>query len=137
MRAIIGAVSVATGPSAAARLVGGADQGYISILDDGRTHPGRGPDPELKAAIDADVKQLHDLALSKAVKAVQVINDDQLKELKPREAASVAKDLATVIERTSPRVPATSNGTAIIFYSPENRPDEAFETITVKAKEVK
>ncbi len=84
-------------------------------------------DPELKKSIDAVVdegkKTVREAALDRLAGMFNsVITDDTLSSLKPREAVSAAKDIATIVEKVSPK---QANGNVAVFISTTRVKDES------------
>lgn len=84
-------------------------------------------DPELKETIDSTVasekKDVRDVALSRLASMFEsVIVDQNLSTLKVKDAVSAAKDLATVVDKLTPRAGGTN--VAVFVHTPRVR-DEA------------
>lgn len=78
-------------------------------------------------------------ALSKLKKAIHHITDDKLKDAKPRELAGIARDMAAVVKAMEPETPKNGEGgvntggaPAFIFYAPQFKKEEHYETVYAK-----
>jgi hypothetical protein len=63
--------------------------------------------------------------------AMNVATDDKIAKLKVRNAISVAKDLASIIERTSPKDTKSPEGAKILIYAPQVAAEASYEVIEV------
>lgn len=96
-------------------------------------------DPELKDKIDdaieeeAKTKQsVRDLALDRitALFADQ-LNEENLATIrKPREAAAVARDLATIAERVTVKAPG--QGVTVIFHTPRQKSEDEYQAVDIE-----
>jgi hypothetical protein len=64
------------------------------------------------------------------------ISQENLATLKPREAISAAKDLATVIDRVSVRQPGDDKRVQVVIFSPRQREEKEYEVIDVSSRDV-
>lgn len=86
-------------------------------------------DEDVKEAIDTVVekkdKNLRDVALDRlAGMFASVINDQNLGAMKPREAVSAAKDIATIVEKLTPR--SGGNSVAVFVHAPRVKDEREF-----------
>ena len=90
----------------------------------------KNPKPELKEAIEKRLGKVQDAALTKLLSTVEGINEDKVRKLKPRIQSSIAKDLASVVERTTKKdsliVPVQFN-----IYAPRIKDEGELEIIEV------
>lgn len=95
-------------------------------------------DPEFKEKVDQIVgeqkKELRELALDRlAGMFASVINDQNLGALKPREAVSAAKDIATIVDKLTPK--QSNTNVAVFVHAPNVREEKDFgEVIVVEPK---
>lgn len=74
-------------------------------------------------------------ARSKLTQALINLTSEKLKDAKARDLSGIAKDMSAVIrnmEPETPRNPDERRGPTFIFYSPQFKQEEHFETIHVK-----
>lgn len=95
-------------------------------------------DPDLKETIDEAVgktkKDLREVALERlAGMFASVINDQNLATLKPRDAVGAAKDIATIVDKLTPK--SNSPNVAVFVHQPRVRNEEEYgEVIIVQPK---
>jgi hypothetical protein len=64
------------------------------------------------------------------------ISETNLSTLKPREAISAAKDLATVIDRVSVRDQGEAAKVQVVIFAPRQREEKEYEVVDVSARDV-
>lgn len=89
--------------------------------------------PELQHRVDEKVHKISDAAIDRVLAAVNVITDDKLAKSSPKEAASVAKDLTTVIEKISNRHKKDNSGTKVIIVRPQLGEIDDYEVVQIQA----
>jgi hypothetical protein len=75
------------------------------------------------------------VARGKLMKALRHITDDKLNDTKARELAGIARDMSAVVknmEDEGPKVPGGNNGPTFVFYSPQFRKEEHYDTVLAK-----
>lgn len=113
-----------------------ANQGAISKYSRGIVSETKGVNPLLQEKVqiaeDVTVKDVTERALNGLVKALGVV-DDRVGSVKdPREASAIAKDMAIVVDRFTPKErEASFNGVNIIIHAPRQRDEEDFDFIDV------
>jgi len=130
-KAMIGLFSRLEGPSVAAEVFD-VSPSSASNFAKGETVHGKG-NPELKAALNDKVKDIHSITAEKLLATLDVMDVELIAQEKPRVQAGIAKDLATVMEKTSEK---GDGGTKVqvIVYAPQPVDSMKFETIEVEAK---
>lgn len=117
-RVLIG-VSAHTNSRADVAAAFGVHPTTVARLEKGQDVHTRQEDPKLKKVIDANVKAINDVAVDRLLKVMGAISDTKIDEIKTaREAASVAKDIATVIEKTTPKQAGGNANAQVIIMSP-------------------
>lgn len=64
------------------------------------------------------------------------ISEENLDTLKPREAISAAKDLATVIDRVTPKTDVQDNRVQFVIFAPRQKEEKEYDVVNVSAREV-
>lgn len=108
----------------------------------GRTTFGK-EDPELKNAVERNLDDYESAtlevrrdAMTKLKLAMGLITEKKLDDLKAPGLASVAKDMAIITEKLTPKRDIKEGSkVSIAFYSPEAKRVEDYQVITVEAKE--
>jgi len=88
--------------------------------------------PEVVSAVERTTTRIRDLALDKLMASLGIINDETLFNCTAKDASTVARNLAGVVEKLSPKDAATS-GVTLVVYAPQQRQETHYETIDVKA----
>lgn len=87
-------------------------------------------DPKLKKVIDANVEKINDLAVDRLLKVMGAITDTKIEDIKTaREASEVAKNVATIIEKMTPKSSGGSATAQVIIMSP---PPVTMDAYTIK-----
>ena len=84
------------------------------------------------AAVATTTSRIRDLALDKLMASLGIINDETLSNCGAKDASTVARNLAGVVEKLSPK-DAASSGVTLVVYAPQQRKETHYETIDVKA----
>lgn len=124
-RAVIGTLAKTVGPTTAAEIFD-CSISQASNFSKGKTVSGEG-NAELKAKVEAETENIHEVARDLVLKTLKIIDVESIREEKPRIQASIAKDLSTVIEKTSPKN-AENNGVVIQIYAPKQDSVDKYET---------
>lgn len=119
-----------------ARIIGG--KAVSDILDvsaasannyaNGKIAPVHGVNQDLKNEVDKRVGKVSDIALDKLVESLSAIDTSKLDS--PKTASSVAKDLASVIEKTSAKDHSPTN-VNVHIYVPEKSHLDDYDTIEI------
>ncbi len=88
---------------------------------------------ELQQRIDQSVGRISDAAIDRILAAVNVITDEKLQKSSPKEAASVAKDLTTVVEKISNRNRRDPSNTKVILVRPQMGELDDYEVVQIEA----
>jgi len=89
-------------------------------------------DPEVSSAIERTTEKIRDLALNKLMASLGIVNDETLSQCGAKDASTVARNLAGVVEKLSPKDVMGSNVTLVV-YAPQLRNEKHYDTIEVKA----
>ena len=145
MRTLIGAAAVIDGDNKKTAKTFGVSDRQVANLKLGRTSHSETIDPVAKSnvvevveAAQIDTRaQVRDKASSRLASLFDgPISEENLATLKPREAISAAKDLATVIDRVSPREAHHGNQVQFVVFAPRQKEEKEYETVEIDAREV-
>ncbi len=116
------------GPSVAAEVFD-VSASQASNFAKGKTVHGDG-NPDLKKKVEAETSDLHQKARNLVLEGLGIMGDkmDELRDESPRVVAGVTKDLATIIEKTSPKE-GTGNQINIVVYAPKQKSIDSYETV--------
>lgn len=89
------------------------------------------PSERLQKKNDKVRSEIIGTARSRLMEALRCITPEKLAEAKPRDLASVAKDMSAVIHNTEPQVSNTQVSAQFIFHSHQNRKESDFDIIDV------
>jgi hypothetical protein len=89
---------------------------------------------EVIAAVNQTTEKIRDLALEKLMSSLGIISDETLSSCSAKDASMVARNLAGVVEKLSPRDQATTQATLVI-YAPQQRDERHYQTIDVVAQD--
>lgn len=104
----------------------GTTQGEVSFIERGKS---KGVDESI---VDKRLASVHSSALDKLTAAVLGITEDKLANTKAGTLSSIARNLASVVEKTAPRQAIDPNaGPQIIIYAPEIKSEASYKTIEV------
>lgn len=145
MRNLIGAAARIDGPKKAAETFN-VSESSARHYEKGRV----GQDQPLDHSARAEIRKHEDVIKEKREKIVGSsydriaalfdddgpVNTDNLKSLKPREAVSVAKDLASVIERVSPKEKDTGQRVQVVVFAPRQKEEKDYESIDIETRVV-
>ena len=139
LRKMLGETSEIEGRAAALELAGqfGISPSSVSAYANGATSTTtyNKPDVDITNHITNRKSKVSIRAMAKLHKALSKIDDDKLSVATGRELAGIAKDMAAVVkamEPPTPQGPAQVNAPQFIFYAPQQRREESFETLYVK-----
>jgi hypothetical protein len=143
MRTIIGAAAKLDGPAAASKTFNVSDR-QASNLALGRKTRDEAINPNAAAEVvevAEKAKSVNEQVKEKAGSRLASLFDgpisaENISTLKPREAISAAKDLATVIDRVSPKEREFGTGVQFVIFAPRQKEEDEYETIDVTAREV-
>lgn len=86
---------------------------------------------EVAKAVDAVTTRIRDMALDKLMASLGIINDENLASCGAKDASLVARNLAGVVDKLTPREQAGTN-VQLIVYAPKQRSEEHYDTIDIK-----
>jgi|TARA_B110000263_G_scaffold245405_1_gene254925 hypothetical protein len=126
-RQTVGAISASVGPAKAAELTGVSLE-HARQLGMGQVSGKK--DEALKQVVEEVSETVREVALSKVMGCLNLITSDKLGEIKTaRELSGVAKDMASVAKQVVDRDAKKNSQQTIIFYSPNQREEEAYEVV--------
>jgi hypothetical protein len=127
-------------PSKAVAEVFGVSKSQADQYKSGCVTPGV-PDPNLISQLNKNLSRAHELAIEKMVASLEGISETDIKNARVRDKASIARDLASVAEKLTPKeLPKERGDFQLIVYSPTVRTENFYETkevITPVAKDAK
>lgn len=144
MRTLIGAAGELDDNNArTARAFGVSDRAVSNYRLGRKTHEAA-IEPAAKSAVTEVVKagidrrqEVKDKAITRLADMFDgPISKDNLDTLKPREAISAAKDLATVIDRVTPKEANVHQGVQFVIFTPRQKEESEYEVVDVDAREV-
>lgn len=127
----IGVTAKALGPTAAAEIFD-CSISQASNFSKGKTVHGDG-NPELKLRVENETTDIHAKARDLVLQTLNVIEIETVREESPRVQAAIAKDLATIIEKTSPKDGGGAN-VLVQIYSPRQDKIDVYETVVIEAE---
>lgn len=90
------------------------------------------PNPSLQSHLAGIKEKIVQKATGKLDSALESITPDKLEDIKPRDAAGIAKDMSVIIRNMEPDSDDKPRiGPNYIFYSPRSRKEEDYETLQV------
>lgn len=89
------------------------------------------PNPELKSKIGDIKDRIIGPAQSRLIKAIEAITDDKLSEAKIQTAASVARDMSTIIKNLEPPADQVVNRNQVIIFRPRMKEEDDYEILQV------
>lgn len=93
---------------------------------------GQAPQEDLKKEIDRQKKHVRDLAFEKLIKTLGLMSDDKLASVTdPTKLSRISKDLAVVVDKTTPKEEGPMGGVHFHVWRPEMRTEESYEVINV------
>ena len=90
--------------------------------------------PKIVAAINRTTEKIRDLALEKLMASLGIIDDETLSSCSAKDASTVARNLAGVVEKLSPK-DAVASGATLIIYAPQPREEKHYQTIDVATQD--
>jgi hypothetical protein len=144
MRTLIGAAAEVDGNNAKTAKTFGVSDRAVANYRKGRTSRSTPIKAEARAEVEEVVEVVKDQKQDIKSKATSrldslfngPISEENLSTLKPREAVSVAKDLATVIDRVSVRESGHEQRVQVVIFAPRQREEKEYEAIDVSARDV-
>jgi hypothetical protein len=144
MRTLIGAAAEVDQNNAKTAKTFGVSDRAVANYRKGRTSHSTPIKAEAKTEVEEVVETVRDQKQdikSKATSRLDSLFDgpisaENLQTLKPREAVSVAKDLATVIDRVSIRESGQDQKVQINIFAPRQREEKEYEVVDVSARDV-
>lgn len=140
LRKLIGMESVESGRDSALQLAAslGISPSSVSAYSVGATSTASYNEKPNGSIIKDAKTRVSNKARRVLLRAMHNITDDKLESAKATELAGVAKDMSAIIRNMDDKTPPTANGPSgpgaptFVFYSPEFRQENHYETIVVK-----
>lgn len=129
-KVMIGALARSIGPSEAAKVFDVAISTASNAAKGMTTH--NKTNQELKAKVEDKVKDIHEVAAEKLLSTLNFVDMEKVAEAKPRDQVAIAKDLASVIDKTTQR-DDTGTHVQVVVYAPQSVPSSSFPTIEVNS----
>lgn len=136
VKLLIGLVTRESGPTVAAREFG-VSKVHAATLGKGQTDP-KNLNPDLRERLDTLSGNVQENAIDKLCRVLNIIDPDgnEAQDLKIGQKASLAKDLATVVDKLSPR---DARGLAVqqnafIVYAPGPQEKPKFDVIELNPR---
>jgi len=91
------------------------------------------PDQALSSHLDNIKKGIAAKATGKLDAALESITPEKLEDVKPRDAAGIAKDMSVIVKNMEPekKESGTRIGPNFIFYAPHSRSEDEYEILQV------
>jgi len=89
--------------------------------------------PDVVSAVERTTERIRDMALERLMLSLGIINDETLSNCGAKDAAIVARNLAGVVEKLTPKDLQGQSGVTLVVYAPQQRSEKHYETIDVKA----
>lgn len=116
----------------------GVSKSSISAYKNGATSTSsyHSPDTKLAEHINGVRTRLAERAQRRLKSALDAITADKIQAARLRDVSSLAKDMASVIEKMTPiQTNQQNNQVNFVFYSPRERKEDSFEVIDVSGIE--
>jgi predicted transcriptional regulator len=144
MRTLIGAAAEVDGNNAKTAKTFGCSDRAVANYRKGRTSHSQPVKATARAEVEEVVEKVEKSGEGVKEKAKSrleslfdgPISKENLATLKPREAISAAKDLATVIDRVSVREHGPEQKVQVVIFAPRQREEKEYEVIDVSARDV-
>jgi hypothetical protein len=130
VKAAISAYATVVGPTVASQVFD-ICEGEASKLKNGIISQNNGKNEALKAARDSRLGVIHNAALEKLLLSIESIDDDKIREAKPRDQVAIAEGLAGVFEKTSEKGNQINAGQVIIYAPRQNTLDDYEASIDI------
>lgn len=138
LRKLIGEESIINGRQSAIDLAAnlGISPSSVSAYSQGAISTATYNDRPNLTQINQSKERVSKRARRKLLLALSHITDDKLKETKPIELASIARNMSAIVKDMEPEretvITDGKGGPTFIFYSPQFRKEESFDVINVK-----
>lgn len=146
LRTIIGAAAELDGNNAETARTFGVSDRAVANYRRGRTSHDTAIQPADKNAVEKVVEagrdkraEAKDAAIDRLASLFDgdgPISEDNIKTLKPREGIAAAKDLATVIDRITPKDANVDNRVQFVIFAPRQKEEKEYDVVNVDAREV-
>jgi hypothetical protein len=145
MRNLIGAAAEISNNNATVAKEFGVSERQVANYRKGRASHDAPIVPAAKEEITEIVETQKEKTLSsvkdKAVSSLHSLFDDpispeNLSTLKPREAISAAKDLATIVDKVTPKEVVQDNRIQLVVFSPRQREESEYNVVEIEGREL-
>lgn len=92
---------------------------------------GKPANKDRKDAVVARRLSIEDIALTKLMKSLDLIDDDKMENCSAKELSQVSSNLAKVSQSMRDSTGSIGNQTNIVVYSPERRSEDTFKVVDV------
>lgn len=108
----------------------------VHQLKHNRTTSKNGKNTDLEVKKRAILDRVKDETIAKIILSLEKIDDESMEGTSPRNAASIAKDLAVIHEKLTPKVETAANNNQIqvVIYNPGEARLEDYSTIEVSER---
>jgi hypothetical protein len=89
------------------------------------------PSKELDSHLNNVKVQISDKAKSRLFSAIDALTDDKLGAAKPRDLASIAKDMSAVVKNMESDKSSGTNSPTFVIFAPKMRAEESYDVIQV------
>jgi hypothetical protein len=136
----IGEVAMATSQATAGHLFGTSraqaqayEGGLRSTSDITNKHP---PNPIRKKALDETRQKLAEKAASRLSEVLEILDTPKIQAVKrATNLSKIAKDMATIMEKVTPKESRDEGGVHFHIYKPEVAVEQNYQTVTIGTRE--
>lgn len=86
-------------------------------------------DGDLQAQIDSRIQTVQDVALTKMMVALNLLDEDMMQNKTGVNVSNIAANMGRIVEKTTKKVEQINQGTQVIIYAPQVRSEEKYEVI--------
>lgn len=131
-KVLAGSLAHIVGNKEAADIVGMSPQHVMNIKN------GKEGGEEVQEQIKTTIGKARDVALEKLVSSLDALTPSKISSLKARDAAAVARDMSTVVDKLTPKEEGNkNNGVIVQIYAPQQHTDETvYPVVEVGAEKV-
>lgn len=116
-------------PNAAVAEMFGISKQSVSDYSNGRI--GSRKDQDLGEAIEERISGIQDQAITRLLSSLNLVGSKEETIRTAREAASIAKDMAVIVDKVRDKRPVSIGQANIVFYSPKPREESSYEVVEV------
>ena len=86
---------------------------------------------EIRSAVEHTTERIRDMALEKLMASLGIINGETLANVSAKDASTVAKNLAGVVNQLSPREQSGLGQVSLVLYAPKQRNEDHYNVIDI------